>query len=180
MGIFNEVQQLEELAVIGKALIKYASSIEPGLMFERQGGWWLPAIEKNFVGFQFQWSDALSITLNLYGTPEEQFKQDDLIIRKAKFNYSRCILTDERQLMAASVCIWRAHQLFHRERQVETGSLLLLDDTAAQYSEWLRPRPRASKSRGYEHADPAETGKWFEEVRDFLKKNNLVDSSIIA
>ena len=147
MGIFNEVQQLEELAVIGKALIKYASSIEPGLMFERQGGWWLPAIEKNFVGFQFQWSDALSITLNLYGTPEEQFKQDDLIIRKAKFNYSRCILTDESQLMAASVCIWRAHQLFHRERQVETGSLLLLDDTAGQYAEWLRPRPRDRGAR---------------------------------
>ncbi|MDH3538079.1 MAG: hypothetical protein OER87_20220, partial [Gammaproteobacteria bacterium] len=109
MSIFNEVQQLEELAVIGKALIKYASRIEPGLVFERQGGWWLPAIEKNFVGFQFRWSDALSITLSLYGTPEEQFKQDDLIIRKAKFNYCKCIVTDASQLMAASVCIWRAH-----------------------------------------------------------------------
>ena len=37
MSIFNEVQQLEELAVIGKALIKYAISIEPGLVFRAPG-----------------------------------------------------------------------------------------------------------------------------------------------
>ena len=103
MRIFNEVQQLEELTVIGKALIKYAISIEPGLVFERQGGWWLPPIEKNFLGFRFHWSDNLCITLNLYGSPQEQLQQDDLILKSGRFNYSRCRVTEESQLMAASV-----------------------------------------------------------------------------
>ncbi|MDH3761638.1 MAG: hypothetical protein OEU50_11705 [Gammaproteobacteria bacterium] len=150
MTIFNEVQQLEELTVIGKALIKYAISIEPGLVFERHDGWWLPPMEKNFIGFQFQWTDMISITLSLYGSPTEQFKQDDLTIRKGKFNYSKCRLTDDYQLMAATVCIWRAHQLFHKERHVETGGLLLLDEAQAEDTDWTRsrhqePRPESQK-----------------------------------
>ena len=149
MRIFNEVQQLEELAVIGKALIKYAVSLEPGLYFERQDGWWLPPIDKNFIGFQFHWSDTLSITLNLYGSPEEQLQQDDLILKSGRFNFSRCRLTEESQLMAATVCIWRAHQLFHLERHVETGSLRLIDDEQTRFEGWLRPRPRELAGRGH-------------------------------
>ena len=65
MSIFNEVQQLEHLTVIGKSLIKYAMSIEPGIVFKRKVDWWLPDDEQNFVGFQFQWTNALSITISL-------------------------------------------------------------------------------------------------------------------
>ena len=146
MSIFNEVQQLEELAVIGKALVKYAISIEPGLVFERQDSWWIPPVERNFVGFQFQWSDTLSIRLSLYGPPEEQFQQDDLIVRKSRFNYSKCRLTDENQLMAATVCIWRAHQLFHRERSIETGGLVLVDQAQPAAAENVRTHAQQGKS----------------------------------
>ena len=180
MSIFNEAQQLEELSVIAKALVKYAVSIEPGLYFERQDGWWLPVIEKNFVGFQFKWSDTLSITLSLYGSHEEQFRQDDLIIKKSKFNFSKCRITDESQLMAATVCIWRAHQLFHRERGVETGALLLVDEAETEHTDWLRPRPRESSIAGQDQPTPRETQEWYNEVRDFMKKNKIIDSSIIA
>ncbi len=147
MSIFNEVQQLEELAVIGKALIKYAISIEPGLVFERQDGWWLPSIEKNFIGFRFHWTDMVSITLSLYGSPGEQFKQDDLIIKQGKFNYSKTLLTDESQLMAATVCTWRAHQLFHKERHIETGGLVLVDEVEAEHL-------AVDASRGLENRQP--------------------------
>ena len=147
MSIFNEVQQLEELAVIGKALIKYAISIEPGLVFERQDGWWLPSIERNFIGFRFHWSDMVSITLSLYGSPDEQFKQDDLIIKQGKFNYSKTLLTDECQLMAATVCTWRAHQLFHKERHIETGGLILIDEVEAEHQ-------AVTASRGLENRRP--------------------------
>ena len=173
MSIYNEVQQLEELTVIGKALIKYAISIEPGLVFERQGGWWLPAIEKNFVGFQFQWTDMLSITLSLYGTPEEQFK-------KSKFNYCRCRITDESQLMPASVCIWRAHKLFHQDRQIESGALLLFDERDAGHKDWLRPRPTQEQANASSTSLQNETNRWYDEVRDFMKKNKIIDSSIIT
>ncbi|MGD2172035.1 MAG: hypothetical protein PVI79_00525 [Gammaproteobacteria bacterium] len=180
MSIFNEVQQLEELAAIGKALVKYANSIEPGLVFERQGGWWLPPIEKNFVGFQFQWTEMLSITLSLYGSPEEQFRQDDLIIKKGKFNYSKCRITDENQLMPASVCIWRAHKLFHQERHIESGALLLVDEKENERSDWLRPRPTEEQLEGSQASLQSETGRWYDEVRAFMKKNKIIDSSIIA
>ena len=180
MSIFDEAQQLEELAVIAKALIKYAASIEPGLHFERQNGWWLPVIEKNFVGFQFQWTDMLSITMNLYGSPDEQFKQDGLIVKKSKFNYSKCRVTSENQLMAATVCIWRAHQLFHRERGVETGALLLLDEAESGHGDWLRPRPMEKDADGEDYTAPNEIAEWYDEVRDFMKKNKIIDSSIIA
>ncbi len=180
MSIYNEAQQLEELSVIAKALVKYAISLEPGLHFERQDGWWLPLIEKNFVGFQFKWSDNLSITLSLYGSPEEQFRQKDLIVKKGKFNYSKCRITDENQLMAASVCIWRAHQLFHRERGIETGALMLIDESETEHSDWLRPRPRHSSLDSREQPTPSETREWNDEVRDFMKKNKIIDSSIIA
>ena len=147
MSIFNEVQQLEELTVIGKALVKYAVSIEPGLVFKRQGSWWIPPVERNFVGFQFQWTDGLSIRLSLYGSPDEQFQQDDLIVRKSRFNYSKCRLTDENQLMAATVCIWRAHQLFYRERSVENGALVLIDEAHPLNAERMRTRVRQRKSK---------------------------------
>ena len=180
MKIYNEAQQLEELAVIAKALIRYAVSLEPGLVFERQGGWWLPPIEKNFVGFQFQWTDGLSIMISLYGTPAEQFRQDELTVKKGRFNYSKCRLTDENQLMPATVCIWRAHQLFHQERQVESGALLLVDETETRHDDWLRPRPQVSESQGQQRPTVDETRQWYDEVRAFMKKNNIIDSSIIA
>jgi len=180
MSIFNEVQQLEELTVIGKALVKYAISLEPGLHFERQDGWWIPVIDKNFVGFQFQWSDTLSIALSLYGSPDEQFKQEELMLRKGKFNYSKCRVTDANQLMAATVSIWRAHRLFHRERSIESGALLLLDEAEIERSDWLRPRPREPRIKDPASLAPTETSKWYDEVRAFMKKNKIIDSSIIA
>ena len=179
MRIFNEVQQLEELTVIGKAMIKYAMSLEPGLVFERQDGWWLPAIEKNFIGFQFHWSDTLSITLNLYGSPEEQFQQNDLILKQGRFNFSRCQLTEESQLMAATVCIWRAHQLFHRERHIETGSLRLLEDEHNEFEGWLRPRPQQVTAKEGCNPYSNETIRWYDEVREFMQRNRVFGSSII-
>ena len=180
MKIYNEAQQLEELAVIAKALIRYSASIEPGLVFERQGGWWLPPIEKNFVGFQFQWSDTLSIMISLYGTPAEQFRHDELVVKKGKFNYSKCRITEESQLMPATVCIWRAHQLFHQERHVESGALLLADEQEISHEDWLRPRPQVSKLDDQQQPTAEETRQWYGEVRDFMKKNQIIDSSIIA
>jgi hypothetical protein len=155
MSIINEAQQLEELAVIGKALIRYATSLEPGIVFERQDGWWLPEIDKNFIGFQFHWTNMLSITLSLYGSPDEQFSQSDLILKKGRFNYSRCRVTDENQLMAACVCIWRAHQLFHRERWEENGPLLLIDEANNGHSDWLPEQVLASRKPTARSSKPA-------------------------
>jgi hypothetical protein len=177
MKIFNEVQQLEELTVIGKALVKYAASVEPGLVFERQDGWWTPPIERNFVGFRFQWSDTLSITLNLYGSPEEQFRQDDLVVRKSRFNYSKCRITDESQLMAATVCIWRAHQLFHRERHVETGGLILIDEAQTLLMDDSVSRPAQTRNKAQQHGNMADTTAWSDETGNSSKNHRLLDSS---
>jgi len=180
MSIFNEVQQLEHLTVIGKSLIKYATSIEPGIVFKRKVDWWLPDNEQNFVGFQFQWTNALSITLSLYGMPHEQFKQDDLAIKKGKFNNSECRITDENQLMAASVCIWRAHQLFHQGSGRNAGALLLADEVKTVNKNWLRPRPDEVMSMDCGNPYWKDTSNWYSEGRDFMKKNKIIDSSLIA
>lgn len=180
MSIFNEVQQLEHLTVIGKSLIKYATSIEPGIVFKRKVDWWLPDNEQNFVGFQFQWTNALSITLSLYGMPHEQFKQDDLAIKKGKFNNSECRITDENQLMAASVCIWRAHQLFHQGSGRNAGALLLADEVKTVNKNWLRPRPDEVMNMDCGNPYLKDTSNWYSEVRDFMKKNKIIDSSLIA
>jgi hypothetical protein len=115
-------------------------------------------MEKNFIGFQFQWTDMVSITLSLYGSPTEQFKQDDLTIRKGKFNYSKCRLTDDYQLMAATVCIWRAHQLFHKERHIETGGLFLLDEAQAEDTDWTRSRATEARPESQKYL-------WLSELR---------------
>ena len=180
MSIFNEVQQLEHLTVIGKSLIKYAMSIEPGIVFKRDVDWWLPDGEQNFVGFQFQWTTSLSITISLYGMPHEQFKQDDLVIRKGKFNNSECRITDANQLMAASVCIWRAHQLFHQGSGRNAGALLLADEVKTVNKNWLRPRPDDVVDMDCGNPYLKDTSNWYSEVRDFMKKNKIIDSSLIA
>jgi len=180
MSIFNEVQQLEHLTVIGKSLIKYATSIEPGIVFKRKVDWWLPDDEQNFIGFRFQWTNALSITLSLYGMPHEQFKQDDLVIKKGKFNNSECRITDESQLMAASVCIWRAHQLFHQGSGRNAGALLLADEVKTVNKNWLHPRPDEVMSMDCGNPYLRDTSNWYSEVRDFMKKNKIIDSSLIA
>ena len=180
MSIFNEVQQLEHLTVIGKSLIKYAMSIEPGIVFERKADWWTPNEDQNFVGFQFQWTNTLSITISLYGMPQEQFRQDDLMIKKSRFDNSEGRVTDENQLMAASVCIWRAHQLFHKGSARNNGALFLADEVKPVTRNWLRPRPDevATMDRGNPYL--ADTSIWYSEVRDFMKKNKIIDSSIIT
>ena len=180
MSILNEVQQLEHLAVIGKSLIKYAMSIEPGIVFERKADWWMPQGDQEFVGFQFQWSEALSITISLYGMPQEQFKQDDLIIKKGKSNNSECRVTDENQLMASSVCIWRAHQLFHQGSGRNNGALLLADEVKTVNKNWLRPRPHEITTMDCGNPYLMDTRDWYSEVRDFMKKNKIIDSSLIA
>ena len=180
MSIFNEVQQLEHLAVIGKSLIKYATSIEPGIVFERKADWWIPQGDLDFVGFQFQWTDALSITISLFGMPQEQFKQDDLVIKKGMCNNSECRITDENQLMAASVCIWRAHQLFHKGSGRNNGALLLSDEVKTVNRNWLRPRPDEITTMNCSNPYLADTSNWYGEVRDFMKKNKIIDSSLIA
>ena len=180
MSILNEVQQLEHLTVIGKSLIKYAMSIEPGIVFERKDDWWMPNGDQEFVGFQFQWTDALSITISLHGMPHEQFKQDDLVIKKGKFNNSECRVTDENQLMAASVCIWRAHQLFHQGSARKTGALLLADEVKTVNKNWLRPRPDEVTTMNCGNPYLIDTSDWYSEVRDFMKKNKIIDSSLIA
>jgi hypothetical protein len=180
MSIFNEVQQLEHLTVIGKSLIKYAMSIEPGIVFKRNVDWWTPEGDQNFVGFQFDWTNALSITISLYGMPQEQFKQDDLVIKKDKFNNSKCRITDENQLMAASVCIWRAHQLFHQGSARNAGALLLADEVKTVNKNWLRPRPDDVAPIDCGNPYLIDTSDWYSEVRDFMKKNKIIDSSFMA
>jgi hypothetical protein len=180
MSIFNEVQQLEHLAVIGKSLIKYAVSIEPGIVFERKADWWMPDGDHNFVGFQFQWTNELSITISLFGKPQEQFKQDDLVIKKGMLNNSECRVTDENQLMAASVCIWRSHKLFHQGSDKNNGALLLADEVKTVDNNWLRPRPDGVATMNCGNPYLADTSIWYGEVRDFMKKNKIIDSSLIA
>ncbi len=180
MSILDEVQQLEHLTVIGKSLIKYAMSIEQGIVFRRNGDWWLPDGEHNFVGFQFQWTDSLSITMSLHGLPHEQFKHDDLSIKKGKLENSECRITNENQLMAASVSIWRAHQLFQRGSGRNASALLLADEVRQVSKNWLRPRPDDVLSMGSGNPHLKDTSCWYNEVRDFMKKNKIIDSSLIT
>ncbi len=179
MSIFNEAQQLEHLAVIGKSLIRYTMSLEPGIVFERHRDWWLSTPDKNFVGFQFHWFNTVSITLNLFGNPEEQFKQTDLPIKSTKFNRSVCHLTEESQLMAATVSIWRSHQLFRGAREGDHGALLLQDESESSRDEWLRPRP-GLPGQDRESVTVSETTEWYDEVKAFMKKNKIIDSSIFV
>ena len=175
MSILDEAQQLEEMTVIAKSLVKYAISLEPGIVFERHRGWWLATPEHNFVGFRFRWSDQVSIDLSLCGEPDEQFRQSGLIVRSARFGYSRCNVTSEDQLMAASVCIWRAHQLFHMERSREVGALLLADEHEVGRDGWLRPRPEAGHPEENDTVTRAEITAWYRDVREFMKINQLMD-----
>ncbi|HEY5740040.1 MAG TPA: hypothetical protein VIW27_09965, partial [Gammaproteobacteria bacterium] len=87
---------------------------------------------------------------------------------------------DESQLMPASVCIWRAHKLFHQDRQIESGALLLLDERDAGHKDWLRPRPNQEQANASSTSLQNETNRWYDEVRDFMKKNKIIDSSIIT
>ncbi|MEM7563352.1 MAG: hypothetical protein AAF353_09920 [Pseudomonadota bacterium] len=179
MSIFDEAQQIEHLAVIGKSLVKYAMSLEPGLVFERKSGGWLPKGDSNFVGFQFQWTNSVSIVLTLYGLPEEQFDQTDLELKKGGYNSSRCRITKVSQLMAASVCIWRAHTLYHQERNQESGKLMLIDETETDISNWLRPRPEEATDDDPSLPNANETKAWYNEVKHFMKKNRLIDSFLL-
>ena len=180
MSIFDEAQQLEHLAVIGKSLVKYSMSLEPGMVFERKSGGWLPKTDSSFVGFQFQWSNNVSIILTLHGLPEEQFVQNDLALKKGGYNSSRCRITKVSQLMAASVCIWRAHTLFNQDRSQESGKLMLIDETESDVSDWLRPRPDEATDEDPSLPNVAETKEWYSEVKNFMKKNRLIDSSIMS
>lgn len=181
MSIFDEAQQLEELAVIAKSLVKYSISLQPGLYFERSSGWWVPPVNLNFVGFKFCWTDVLSITINVYGNPEEQFQHDDFSVRKSKFNYSKCQVFDENQLMAASVCIWRAHQLFHRPREIESSVLTLTDEGETAARDWLRPRPLQNSQPGSNVMPwPDQTSLWYDEVREFMKINKINDYPVVS
>lgn len=179
MSIFDEAQQLEELAVIAKSLVKYAISLQPGLYFERSSDWWVPPLDQNFVGFQFRWIDDLSITINLYGNPEEQFQHEDVSVRKSKFNFSKCQVFDEKQLMAASVCVWRAHQLFYRPRKIESSMLTLTDEIETVSANWLRPRPNR-QTTGDSTAWPNQTSLWYDEVREFMKANKVNDYPVVS
>ncbi len=179
MSIFNEAQQLEHLTVMAKSLVRYSMSLEPGISFERQDDWWLPNNETNFVGFQFHWSTQVSITLSLYGSPQEQLKHSSVNLRKSKFNCSALHITSEDQLMAATVGIWRAFQLFNSQRNQKNGALLLLDEAEADRDCWLRPRP------GFTLPDQTdvsvtETTEWYDEVKNFMKQNKIIDSSIFV
>ena len=180
MSIFDEAQQIEHLAVIGKSLVKYSMSLEPGLVFERRSGGWLPKSDSNFVGFQFQWTNTVSIILNLHGLPEEQFVQNDLQLKKGGYNSCRCRITKVSQLMAASVCIWRAHTLFNQERNQESGKLMLIDETDTNISDWLRPRPDEASDDDPSLPNVAGTREWYSEVKNFMNKNRLIDSSIMS
>ncbi len=179
MSIFDEAQQLEEMAVIAKSLVKYAISLEPGTVFERHRGWWLATPEHNFVGFRFRWSEQISIDLSLRGEPDEQFRQDGLIVRPSRFGYSRCNVTAEDQLMLASVCIWRAHHLFHMDRSREVGALLFADEHQVAREGWLRPRPNATDPDGNYTVTRAETTAWYRDVKEFMKANRLMDPSVV-
>ncbi len=179
MSILDEAQQLEELAVIAKSLIKYASSLEPGVVFERQRDWWLATPEHNFVGFRFRWSGQVSVDLSLCGEPDEQFRRGELVVRPARFGYSRCTLTHADQLMAASVCIWRAHRLFHMDRSNEVGALLLADEHEVGREGWLRPRPQPVDPDDNYTVTRAETTAWYRDVKEFMKANRLIDPSVL-
>ena len=179
MSIFNEVQQMEHLTVLGKSLIHYASSIEPGLVFERNSVGWVPADERNFVGFRFQWSDSLSITLSLYGDPEEHFVQDDLDIKRGKCNNSLARITEHRQLMAATVSIWRAHQLFHQGSNRESRALLLIEELGLPARASARPNlPRAAMPDPVraDFRNPAQLEEWLSETAPGIGRGKPVDA----
>ena len=181
MSIFNEVQQMEHLTVIGKALINYAISIEPGLVFERNSVGWVPNDERNFVGFRFQWTDSLCITLSLFGLPDEHFVQDDLDIKKGKCANSLCRITDSGQLMAASVSIWRAHQLFLQGSNRDRRALLLINElkpAPPAHGQWMSASATTAANGGPDdRVSPAETD-WFEEVNGLMRPHKLTDSSL--
>lgn len=179
MSILDEAQQLEDLTVIAKSLINYAISLEPGIVFERQRDWWLATPEHNFAGFRFRWSGQVAIDLSLRGEPDEQFRQNGLVVRPARFGYSRCTVTHADQLMPASVCIWRAHRLFHMDRSREVGALLLADEHEVGRDGWLRPRPEPSSPPGDYTITRAETTVWYREVKEFMKANRLMDPSAV-
>lgn len=181
MSIFDEVQQLEHLAVIGKSLIKYAISLEPGIVFERRSTWWVPNDERDFVSFQFHWSTNLSVTMQLYGSPQEQFMQDDLLFSKGRQHNCVCRVTGASQLMAATVAIWRAHQLFERGSLRQNSSLYLMDELETINTgprKWLRPRPDQSQLSQQVNPHLGDTREWYDEVRDFMRRNRINESTL--
>ncbi len=181
MSIFNEVQQMEHLTVIGKALINYAISIEPGLVFERNSVGWVPNDERNFVGFRFQWTDSLCITLSLFGLPDEHFVQEDLDIKKGKCANSLCRITDNGQLMAASVSIWRAHQLFLQGSNRDRRALLLIDElkpVPPAHGHWQQSQPEVAVNNVPGEVVTEAGPDWFEEVNGLMRAHKVTDPSL--
>jgi len=78
------------------------------------------------------------------------------------------------------VSIWRAHQLFHQGSGRNVGALLLADEVKTVNKNWLRPRPDEVANMDYSNPYLKSTSDWYSEVRDFMKKNKIIDSSLIA
>ena len=169
----------KKMAVIGKALINYAISIEPGLVFERNSVGWVPNDERNFVGFRFQWTNSLSITLSLFGLPDEHFVQDDLDIKKGKCKNSLCRITDNGQLMAASVSIWRAHQLFIQGSNRERRALLLVDELKpglGDHGKWLPATTAEGNAIEQLNQMRQSAPDWYDEVREMIGVSKINES----
>ena len=80
----------------------------------------------------------MSIVLNWYGTPEEQFKQDDQPIDSTKFNGSICHLAEENQLMVARLVSGVRTSCF---TELVTGS-------KQRNCDRMRPKPVARSGSG--------------------------------
>lgn len=172
MSIYDELRSLEHLSSIGSALVRYAISLEPGLEFQQHDGRWVPSNSKNFVTFEFHWKRTLNIRISLRGYPEEHCHRSELEIKAGMSGYSECVINSEKQLMPASIAIWRAHQLFVRGRDRERNKLSLVEGVDTSTEGWLPPRP---KDPGFWCGTPflMEVTEWYSKVEEYAKNNGL-------
>ena len=83
--------------------------------------------------------------------------------------------------MAASVSIWRAHQLFLQGSNRDRRALLLIDElkpALPAHGQWMPSA--ATIAANSEHDDgltPAGTD-WFEEVNGLMRSHKVTDSSL--
>jgi len=127
MTIDEELQQLETLKHVGRALADFVRSLPPSVKpnycegeFKRQGKKWVH--DPNFVTFTLHYIRTENITLSLRGNPS-QFQQSDVLplqpgrgAKTSKGGYSECRISGARQLGAAAVYIERAYEIYRKGR----------------------------------------------------------------
>ena len=87
--------------------------------------------------------------------------------------YSECVITLEKQLMPATIAIWRAHQLFTRGQDRIRTNLSLTEDSRSKNEGWLPPKP---KDPGLWCGTPylEDLSGWYQKVKKFADENDLI------